>query len=433
MTTLAKQITLPEDVLDGLASHPNKDVRTSALANSAAPTATLRRELPSVTDEKSLERILRGTNNKRSINLNMPPELLERFSQHSNRTIRFLVARYPNANFTMLERLAFDDSDLVRQTVAENLGTPCDLLVRMAEREKLTTSVGCYHTVSSQICRRQDAPPEALDAIARQPIQSIRRMAVANANLASETLAWIAQNETDEAVLKGVAIHPNVEESVLAALVERGSVAVREAITALPNCPPQILLLELLTQIPSTEVCLKIAANPSTPATNLDLFIASEKAVLRAAVASNPSLSITQLEQLAADDKIEVRRAVANNPNAPEGLRRSLQALLIRAEGAEAKPISPTLRDLPRLFDPEKEALPVLLADYFESENDFVRLVVLLNPQTPVEVLESGKRSQSWLERYAVAENSATPIELRRQLTQDDHALVAAVAQSMIT
>ncbi len=206
LTTLASRITLPEDVLDGLASHPNKDVRISALVNPAVPTATLRRELPSVTDEKSLERILQGTNNKRSINLNMPPDLLERFSQHSNRTIRFLVARYPNANFITLERLAFDESDLVRQTVAENLSTPCDLLIRMAEREKLTTSVGCYHTVSSQICRRQDAPPEALGAIARQPIPSIRCMAVANANLASETLSWIAQNETDEAILKGVAI-----------------------------------------------------------------------------------------------------------------------------------------------------------------------------------------------------------------------------------
>ncbi len=205
----------------------------------------------------------------------------------------------------------------------------------------------------------------------------------------------------------------------------------REAIAALPNCPPQILLLELLTQIPSTEVCLKIAANPSTPAANLKLFITSEKAALRAAAASNPSLSVAQLEQLAADDKIEVRRAVANNPNVPEGLRRSLQTLLIKAEGAAAKPISPTLRDLPRLFDPAKEALPELLADYFESENDFVRLVVLLNPQTPVEVLERGGRSQSWLERYAVAENSATPTELRQQLTQDDHTLVATVAQSM--
>lgn len=41
--------------------------------------------------------------------------------------------------------------------------------------------------------------------------------------------------------------------------------------------------------------------------------------------------------------------------------------------------------------------LATVLSEYAQSDNAFVRLVALLHPLTPEDVLEQGARSQSWL------------------------------------
>ena len=119
---------------------------------------------------------------------------------------------------------------------------------------------------------------------------------------------------------------------------------------------------------------------------------------------------------MAQDEKVEVRRAVAQNPNAPASIREALRDLIPPSRSSS---VSPTLRSLNRLYNPNTDDLATILAEYAQSENAFVRLVTLLHPLTPVEVLEQGGRSQSWLERYAAAENFATPAPMRQQLAQD--------------
>ncbi|MEH2127411.1 hypothetical protein [Nostoc sp.] len=54
--------------------------------------------------------------------------------------------------------------------------------------------------------------------------------------------------------------------------------------------------------------------------------------------------------------------------------------------------------------------------------------MALLHPLTPAEVLQQGAQSASWLERYAVADNPATPTEIKQQLTEDSNQIVRAVA-----
>lgn len=51
---------------------------------------------------------------------------------------------------------------------------------------------------------------------------------------------------------------------------------------------------------------------------------------------------------------------------------------------------------------------------------------------TPRDVLQQGARSQSWLERYAVADNPATPAELRQQLAEDGNRIVKATARAYL-
>lgn len=61
-----------------------------------------------------------------------------------------------------------------------------------------------------------------------------------------------------------------------------------------------------------------------------------------------------------------------------------------------------------------------------------MRFVSLLHPLTPVEILQEGSQSVSWIERYVVADNSATPIEIEQQLIQDSNRIVRAVAKAKL-
>jgi hypothetical protein len=124
---------------------------------------------------------------------------------------------------------------------------------------------------------------------------------------------------------------------------------------------------------------------------------------------------------------VEVRRAVAQNPNTPVTIREALRDLVLQPT---IPPTSPTLRGLSRLYNPSTDDLATVLSEYAHSDNAFVRLVALLHPLTPGEVLQQGARSQSWLERYAIADNPATSPELRQQLAQDSNRLVRAAARA---
>lgn len=89
---------------------------------------------------------------------------------------------------------------------------------------------------------------------------------------------------------------------------------------------------------------------------------------------------------------------------------------------------TPTLQTLPRIYNPDTDDLPTLLAEYAQSNNAFVRFVTLLHPLTPEEILTQAANSASWLERYAVAENKSTPSEIHSTLARDGNRIVRATA-----
>jgi Leucine rich repeat variant len=421
---LAQNEQTPSIVLGQLGQLEDPEIINALLTNPQTPAAVLQREIPKIQDEKQLELVLRGNRNQQR-NLNMPGELLAPFAQSSSDTMRFLVARYRSALPETLELLAADKYDLVRQTVAENPSTSPTVLTAMAQQDHLNSSSGSAHSVSGKIVERKDAPAEALDFVAKQPVQWMRIRVANHPNTSTETLTWLAENESHEQVLQAVVKHPRASEAVLERLGSHENENVRATIASHPNCPEHLLLLEFFTQKPSTLVMLKVAANPNTPLSYLELFVSSQQSGLRAAVAANPNLPIAHLVTLAADPKVEVRRAVALNPATPEQWQQSLRSLI------QAPPLStpsPTLNGLPRSYAPETDDLPALLTDYANSENAFVRFATFLNPQAPETVLAQGAISPSWLERYATAENSATPNNLLQVLQSDSNRLVRSAA-----
>jgi hypothetical protein len=421
---LAKNEQTPPIILSHLGELADPEITSHLLTNPKTPAAILRQEIPKIQDEQRLNTILRG-NSSQQRNPNMPGEILAPFAYSENDTIRFLVARYHTILPETLELLAMDSSRLVRETVAENPSTSGEVLIEMARQDHVTGNSGSAHTVSGKLVNRKDTPSEALDFIARQPVDWMRTRVASHANTSAETLAWIAENESNEQVLQAVVTHPRVSATVLQQLATHQSEALRATIAAQPHCPEQVLLLELFSPTPSQQVCAKIAANPNTPLTSLELFVTSQQSSLRASVATNPNLPVDHLITLAQDSKVEVRRAVALNPATPDEWKQRLQ-LLIQTKSTPLE--SPTLQSLECLYNPENDSIAAVLSTYANSDNAFVRFITLLHPQIPETLLVQASRSQAWLERYATAENEATPPELRRRLQSDGNRFVRAIA-----
>jgi hypothetical protein len=102
------------------------------------------------------------------------------------------------------------------------------------------------------------------------------------------------------------------------------------------------------------------------------------------------------LEQVGQDENHSLREFVAKHPNTPVSLLLEV-TLTFRAQ------------------DPT----PVLS-----------RFLVLLHPQTPAKALAENCRSLIWLERYAIAQNSNTPIDTLKTLAVDANRIVRAAAKA---
>ncbi len=150
--------------------------------------------------------------------------------------------------------------------------------------------------------------------------------------------------------------------------------------------------------------------------------------MVRTAIALNPNIPIDTLDRLATDEKIEVRRAVARNSEAPASLKDKLRDVL--PDSIPRHRSFFTLRSLSRVYNPKTDYITTILGEYSQSDNLFVRLVILRHPLTPIEILERGMRSIEWIDRYAVADNPSTPESIHRQLTQDSNQIVRAVANA---
>ncbi len=410
----------------------DKKCQVEVLKNPATPADILAEYIPKITNEKQIESVLRGTNSTQQKNPNMPSEILEQLSHHSKDTIRYLVALYPNASSTTLKHLASDSYRLVREAVAENPNTPPDILVEMAKasQNQINTTVGSAHSVAYKIAARKDIPAEALYYLVKIPVSTVRLAAVRNSNISLEALEWLIDNEAEENVLSVIAQNSKITPQIQEKLASNSSAKVRQNLASNPNTTSDnltIIALTMITEATNLEVQKAVASHPNTPINFLENLSEAINYSIRASVASNPNAPQYLIEKLAQDESVEVCRAVANNPNVSESIRNSLKDLLPVTK-TKTQSLSPSLRGISRIYNPDTDDLPTVLSQYINSDVPFVRFVSLLHPLTPKEILENGANSISWIERYAVADNTNTPTEIKQQLTQDSNQIVRAVA-----
>lgn len=379
----------------------------------------------------------------------MPASTLEELATHRNTSVRLQVAEHPNTPPSALEKLASDPVWYIRTNVCQHPNTPTGVLEALLMREDRNGED--YHRICNSLASRKDPPPSILERLASDRYPQIRRLAALCSNTPLTILERLATNESNEDVLQSLirnrnltlqllwqlAQNPNpkvriyvIESSkitpeVWALLARDEDVAVRLEIAERSHCP--ITILEVLASDENKDVRQKVAANRNTPAPVLGILATDVDAAVRTAIAANRNTPAPALEQLAHDRSVEVRLAVSRNPNKPASVGESLRELQ-----PPTRQVSPTLRGLSRIYNPNTDDLPSLLSEYVQSSRPFVRFVALMHPLTPAEALRQGSESASWLERYAVANNPATPPEIRQLLAEDSNRIVRATGKAYL-
>ncbi|WP_407886243.1 hypothetical protein [Scytonema sp. NUACC26] len=361
------------------------------------------------------------------------------------------VADNPNTPPHILEQLALNPDLTIQLSVVRHSNTPASVLAQIVQSSQTTRNAphrtvdmlktafpGDKYDLLQAIASKPQTPVEALEILARREFVSpppnpnsilpprtsddVLQALACNPSLTPRLLNILTQDPCVNVRLALIR-HPNLTPELWQRLVEDRDISVRSAIAASHNTPNPIL--EFLASDEELEVRQKVAANPNTPIEVLNRLAKDTEMVVRCAIAVNSSTTDVILESLALDEKIEVRRAVAQNPNTPISIRDSLQTPTIPSTTHQ---VSPTLRGLPRLYDSKTDDLTEILTESAQSDNAFVRFVTLLHPLTSPEVLQQAAQSLFWIERYAVADNPATPLSIRQQLVRDSNQIVRAVA-----
>lgn len=205
---------------------------------------------------------------------------------------------------------------------------------------------------------------------------------------------------------------------------------VLKAIAASAHTVPGIL--EQLTRYDDWEIRSAVACNLRTPATILAQLASDRDWLVREAVAYNPRTPTSILAQLANDGDWLVRNAVSCNPSTPIQLREQL---------IQAHPSFARCNSIHHTLSTSSKTLATLFLEIIQKSQthaSFIstpllsRFIILLHPQTPDEILAGISRSYIWLERYAIARNTSTPINTLKSLARDANRIVRATARANI-
>jgi len=163
-----------------------------------------------------------------------------------------------------------------------------------------------------------------------------------------------------------------------------------------------------------------MAVNPNASLSTLEWIERIPRPKVRWCLLRNSNLPAPLLERLSEDKEIlELMKRL----NVPE---RFLHYLLVKKGKACKQAVE---KYLARRHPSIKEWV---LEGYARADAIVVRLIVLLHPNMPLPVLVEKSNSENWLERYAIAQNASTPIDIRRQLAMDANRVVRAAAKSKL-
>lgn len=343
-------------------------------------------------------------------NLNTPVKLLDFLANSKNTYVRSCVATNPNTSINSLKKLCVDQDNWIRFSVGGNIKMPANLLQILAQDKG--------SNIRHQIASHPNTPKSVLSLLAQDENEWIRCNVAKNPNITVDLLSALA-TEKSYYIRHAVARNSNTPTSLLKILAKDENYLVRQAVASNPNTPTYLLQELALSQYRDIRLALannsntpqnlineeliqefpqQIAQNLATPANILIELAKHPDQSVRALIAANTNTPLETLEILARDRKYHVRHRAANNPKMP-----TEQFAKITLERI-AKTLVPS----------------------------FSRFIVFLHAQAPQQALIKNYRSESWLERYAIAQNPNTPKHILNELTSDANQIVRAAAYNAI-
>lgn len=468
LTKLAKDSSL--EVKKRIAKNPNTPIdaleylwqedKLFEPKNHNTPGYIISEVIAKTSDSEKLTKILENYGGQ------LPVSCLKKLAMHGSNIVRGYVARRSNTPLSVLERLTYDDYWFTQCSLASNPNTPPYLLEELLIKWRDADAKNHYQ-LCWQLAQRRDLPPNLFDYLVSIDNYRIRQAVAENTSTPEYILEKLTNRNflkhflnrddiqdnysncysSDDYLLRCLAYNKSLTHKLLDILSQDPSPDVRICLISHPNLTPELWIklandqsfevrkaiayhrkspvdiLELLVSDEVQEVRQNLASNPNTPLSILEKLVLDISPSVRQAVAANSSTPVNLLEKLEQDENKEVSQALIENPNTPPKLRQVLQYKLRLS-------ISPTLRGLNRLYNPEKDDLITILSEYAQSPVLFIRFIALMHSKTPIAFFEKASQSFFWLERYAIAVNPVAPGELREKLVEDANRIVKAAARA---
>ena len=451
---IAKNPDTPAEILNLLADDPYEKVRKALVKNPNVPGDAVFKL------RKLLGYNLKSYLQKIAIDSTTSPQILAQLAKEDEWHIRNLVAQNPNTPIEILEQLAEDWMPYVRCSAAQNVNSteevalkvlfykhkPKDLVNRKIKPPVAIDIAGEEYLIESTIYVEDEnalaaaaSHPKLSLNIIEQLIDNIEQFLqwkwgnkivigiVSNPNLPVTTLRWFAGEEylkfcSDKIYQRLIYYYD------LACQKKDSLKQAEEAMKSMMLSTSNERALESLYPI-----YWGIIQNSTTPVDVIHtLLIRLEKLSSPQKLAKNLNISPHVLATLANHKDSDLRKLVAENPNTPQDI---LQQLANdenqEVEEAAKAQLQPRQNLDVAIASKQPEATLSLpnISILARSKSPYTRLVVLLDSETPVEILEKAWRSPLWLDRYAIASNPSTPTNIIKQLTQDHNILVRAAAK----
>ncbi len=341
-------------------------------------------------------------------NPNTPTRVLQALSNSKFDCVLQHLALNPNTPDTILEDLATNKHHIC-QAVAINPKTPIYLLEQLATYE--------YWGIRSSVAQNPNTPIALLEQLAKDKSSDVYLGVIKNSNAPVNLLIQAFNQSEDGGLIRyTLAQNPSIPLNILERLASDSSRYILAELASNPSSSSSILRL-LASSCYSKDdkryyfddVLRSVIIHPHTPLDILEKLATEKSYEIRCTVASNPNTPMTLLEQLASDEDGDVRRIAYENIIK---LKNQLRAATSKANYSLEK----------------KKAILNRLAKIHEKPC-LARLAVFLSDYAEESVLVSNSSSLSWLERYAIAQNINTPVDVLEHLEKDGNRIVRAAAK----
>lgn len=331
------------------------------------------------------------------------PYALAQVLEKGDRNAKLTAARSNKTPIQVLEQLAKEPDETVRQVVLQNSNLPLKSLLELTQDKSVNVRLSLAYKSS-----RQTIPVQVLERLTQDESELVRARVAEHPDTPVELLVRLA-NDPSREVKNKLTGNPNTPVTVLMHLgLTENLVNSRN-----PNTPGEVLAhvvnrilgnfhqnedrwsgLES-TNKPLVELLKHPPKGSQMPANTLQRLASHHYPPVRYRVAQHPNTPTSALEQLACDSYVPTLRALADNPNTPPHILEQLantpdlttRLSIVRNPNTPARVLAQIVMSTQNSSNQPNRTIDSLKSAFPGSHNDLLRTIAG-NPRTPIEALE---------------------------------------------